>query len=120
MNDGEGVGLFTVRPDGTDLRRVLAGLAEEYASWSPDGSEILFGAYGGYVVRPDGSGLRRLGVGGSGRHSWSPGGSRIAVFDPARGIFIIARDGTDPRLVVKRDPDISAPHSADYVSASER
>ena len=115
---------YTGRPDGTDLQqqRVAAGFGGTMASWSPDGSEILFGAY---VVRPDGSGLRRLGVGASSRQSqssqsWSPDGSRIAVFDPARGIFIIARDGTDPRLVVKREPNTSAPDSAVYVSASER
>ena len=115
---------YTVRPDGTDLQqqRVAAGFGGTMASWSPDGSEILFG---GYVVRSDGSGLRRLGVGASSRQSqssqsWSPDGSRIAVFDPARGIFIIARDGTDQRLVVKREPNTSAPDSAVYVSASER
>ena len=107
MRDEEGVGLYTVRPDGTDLRQVLARYAATYASWSPDGSKILFGAY---VVRPDGSGLRQLGLAGYGRptesfQSWSPDGSRIAVLEPGRVLYTVAPDGRDKRMLVRRWPD---------------
>ncbi len=107
MRDEEGEGLYTVRPDGTNLQRVLAGYAATYASWSPDGSEILFGAY---VVRSDGSGLRQLGVAGYGRptesfQSWSPDGSRTAVLEPGRVLYTVDPDGTDKRMLVRRWPD---------------
>ncbi len=107
MRDEEGVGLYTVRPDGTDLQQVLMGYAAAYASWSQDASEILFGAY---VVRSDGSGLRQVGVGGYRRPpesslSWSPDGSRIAVLDPRSALYTVAPDGTDKRFLVRRWPN---------------
>ena len=84
-------GLYTVRPDGTGLRRVIAQGAYSPA-WSVTG-RIAFVNWddlptrpigiddGLYTVRPDGSGLRRLYSGGylgpGTMPDWSPHGSRI-------------------------------------------
>ena len=61
--------LYTVRSDGSELRRVAA-VVQEYSSapmgppaWSPDGQRLAFEMDEGsgwhlYTVRPDGTGLR--------------------------------------------------------------
>ena len=101
--------LYTISPDGSDLReiwsRVPAGFASEdedlrdsfHVEWSPDGSRILFSAafeelysyenvvalryrVATHTVNTDGSGLREVGTGG--HASWSPDGSRIAMSEP--------------------------------------
>jgi hypothetical protein len=67
--DGE---LFTVRPDGTDVRRIdlgaeLGGYHAYGPDWSPDGKRIVFSMYLDrldstdlYTVAPDGSDLVRI------------------------------------------------------------
>jgi Tol biopolymer transport system component len=56
--------IFTVKVDGTDLRRLAPPDVPALAPrWSPDGSVIIFHSaptYDIYAVRPDGSGLRAL------------------------------------------------------------
>lgn len=74
-----------------------AGLYDEGADWSPDGSTIVFsrrdlsGSVGElYAVDADGSSPRRLTSGGVDYHpSWSPDGTKIAFQrrDPATGSF---------------------------------
>ena len=83
---------YTIRRDGSDLREVAPGIPRvgwnksvvlfPGASWSPDGTEILFGLGNGYlfVAQADGGGYRQVGVGTYA--SWSLDGSRIAVADP--------------------------------------
>src|SRR5919109_605380 len=57
--------LFSMRPDGTDVRR-LTREGQNYApAWSPDGRWIAFNSQRDgnsevYVMRPDGTGQRRL------------------------------------------------------------
>jgi TolB protein len=97
--------LYTVRRDGTALRRVIAQEARAPA-WSATGT-IAFVNFTGqrppysrlkaglYTIRPDRSRLRRLfgRLGGPGsRPDWSPGGSRIA-FSPKRHIWTMRADG---------------------------
>ncbi|MDP9342992.1 MAG: hypothetical protein M3Q23_13080 [Actinomycetota bacterium] len=85
----EGFDLYTVRPDGTDLVPLTHGGGyEQFATWSPDGSRILFTrgdqfedyAQDVYVMDADGSNERRL-TSWPGFDSfpvWSPDGSWIA------------------------------------------
>ena len=93
--------LYTVRPDGTALRRVTAQEVR-WPAWSTTGT-IAFVNYddrsgkavglpdGTYAIRPDGSRLRRLFRRGQ-QPDWSPDGSRIA-FVVRRHIFTIGADG---------------------------
>jgi len=94
--------LFTVRPDGSGLRR-LARNAESPA-WSPDGTRLA-------VVRPDSREQPRILVGTAsgtrlrpvayGAHpTWSPDGRRIAFARVQRGVtrvFVMYADGHGSR-----------------------
>jgi Tol biopolymer transport system component len=93
-------GLFTVRPDGTDLQPLGTGeLARaEHPSWSPDGSKIAFttdtkngSGDRTFVVGLDGSDPVRVASGYS--PVWSPDGSKILV-DQNGPIFVVAPDGS--------------------------
>jgi Tol biopolymer transport system component len=97
--------LYTVRTDGTALRRVIAQEALVPA-WSATGTIAFVNRTsqrppssrlkaGLYTIRPDGSRLRPLfgRLGGPGpRPDWSPDGSRIA-FSPRKHIFTMRADG---------------------------
>ena len=52
---GEHYDIWTVRPDGSDLRRVTPEFGQ-FVAWSPDGHYLLISGYALYVVRPDGTG----------------------------------------------------------------
>jgi Tol biopolymer transport system component len=97
--------LYTVRRDGTALRRVIAQEAR-WPAWSTTGG-IVFVNYndrragvvgikdGTYTIRPDGSRLRRLfgRYWGTGQQpDWSPDASRIA-FVARQHIFTMSADG---------------------------
>ena len=104
--------LYAVATDGSGLtqlfpRTPLIQLSISHPSWSPDGSEILFGVA---VIAADGSAIRSLPW--SGKHAaWSPDGSRIAVLDPGKReadapyLFTMARDGTDVQVLVRVGKD---------------
>ena len=127
-------GLFTVRLDGTGLRRILPdGMDFRFGSgsWSPQGNEIVFSSHypnGDYhssiwVVHSDGTGLRQLPVSGpcGGLSSdpttigcfdpiWSPDGKKI-VFgrnadDDQRDLYTVNADGSG-LFQVTHTPDIS-------------
>lgn len=102
---GTAAGVYTIRIDGSDLREVVAFPSREVEwveiiSWSLDGSEILFGSY---VIDADGSAMRKLP--GPGTHaSWSPDGSRIAVYTGRNAniiLYTVAPDGSDFQVLVK-------------------
>ena len=120
---GPPVKIYTISLDGTDLRKVIEFHRGDYPwslgpAWSPDGSEIWFGAS---VIAADGSTIRTL-PGPSGFSAWSPDGSRVAfqtdkpwrtpsLSPPPRDdkytvvIYTIARDGSDSRVLVERDSE---------------
>ena len=94
----ETAALFTVRLDGTGLKRLTSwGLRPNNADWSPDGKKIVFEAYPRtpnsefdspsgshgevYTMDADGSNLKNITDnfrnGGSGDPVWSPDGKKI-------------------------------------------
>jgi TolB protein len=117
----EGGGIFVVRPDGTDIRRLTAtrGATPE---WSPDGREIAFDAPDGVrIVSAAGRNerlvarARRTGERGL-WPVWSPDGTRLAYVretaDGPHAVFVVGRlGGTSRRLLEPAlspdDPDFS-------------
>jgi hypothetical protein len=126
-------GIETADPDGTDVVRLTDGVNDSWASWSPDGTKILFSStrydpsiarctpgdpyeFGCptdiYVMGADGSNVTRLTDDPLPEfmQAWSPDGSRIAFVreadpDPAAfaGIYTMNPDGSDVRRVSSSD-----------------
>jgi Tol biopolymer transport system component len=111
--------LYTVRPNGTGLRRVIAQEAR-WPAWSATGT-IAFVTFnntpsdlknGLYTIRPDGSRLRSL----FGRYwgtaylpDWSPNGRRIA-FQARNHIFTLRADGRGLRRLT--GPKLASNHNS--------
>ena len=130
-----GIGLYTIRPDGTDVRilsRVsrwdtprsdghLARVWVRNLAWSPDGEHLLYTWDDRvHVVNMDGSARswRVPGQGGQPAAAWSPNGSRIAVAltygDPSQAadptatritLYTMAADGSDRRDLIHEAAD---------------
>jgi Tol biopolymer transport system component len=111
--------VFTVNTDGTGLRQITPGVANccPGPSWSPDGTELLFGSTRGklLVVHPDGTGLRQIPIRTGGGLSfafgpgWSPDGKNIvfSLFLETKGqvdIYTARADGTQ-LVQVTNTPD---------------
>jgi len=64
--DGDDFDIYTIKPNGDDLRQVTDNSASEYSIvWSPDNSRIAFssdidGNYEVYTIKPDGTDLQRV------------------------------------------------------------
>ena len=94
-------GVYTMRPDGTDLRVVVRRprFDAQGGDWSPDGSRIAYAdAAGTWVVAADGRRLHRISSLDYG--SWSPDGRWLAV-QGARVVEIVPAGGGKPRVVVE-------------------
>ncbi len=88
--------LYSVRTDGTGLRRLRAHEALMPA-WSVTGT-IAFTSYPGlFTVRPDGSRLQRL-TGRTSRPDWSPDGGRVA-FSLRHRLVTMDSDGHGRRRI---------------------
>jgi Tol biopolymer transport system component len=113
---GQSAALFVKNTDGTGLRQITPyGLAFSHdaakASWSPDGTRILFGSERGalFVIRPDGTGLRKIHLEKDDGRSfaftpgWSPDGTRIvfSLFVEEAGQVDIYRARSDGRQLVR-------------------
>jgi Tol biopolymer transport system component len=132
--DGNSLGLFVVRTDGTGLRQIApAGVTCCNAGWSPQGNDIVFARHvtpdvhsSIWIVHSDGTGLREVpaqpafgcgglnsdpNAGGCFDPRWSPDGKRI-VFghgDDAlgRNIYTVSPDGSGLTQVTQGDANQS-------------
>jgi Tol biopolymer transport system component len=103
--------LYTIRPDGSDLRRLTTGQMAFEGSiiqWSPDGSKLSFASVHENVqeldvINADGSGLVTVISSTnflSGAEKWSPDGSKLVYQTcigecESAGIYIVNVDGTN-------------------------
>ena len=110
--------IFTMDPDGTDIRQVSSGRggSDFWPSWSPDGERLAFASiryedWGIWAVEADGSNERMI-LGGTGAGYvddpvWSPDGSLIAFvgnlsvdnYSPEDALYVMRPDGTDVTLI---------------------
>ena len=108
FREGTGAHLFVVDVATQKIRPlVLSGDFATGASWSPDGSRLLFSSSLNdnsdvYVAQADGSGAKRItdsrGIDISA--SWSPDGKRVAFVSERAGtpqVYTMAADGSDVR-----------------------
>jgi Tol biopolymer transport system component len=102
-----GEDVYTIRPDGSGLRRVTRREGSSPA-WSPRGDRLAFVRESSiYVVRANGRQQRRLELPGegfaTGGLAWSPDGKRIAFENAdcfAGGIFATRVDGRAKRVTL--------------------
>lgn len=109
--------IYTINPDGTDLRRVTNNSRDDiHPDWSPDGGTIVFssevspGNYDILIIAPDGTGMVNLTnhPATDWRPAWSPDGTRIAFHSNRDGNFEIYSmnvDGTGLQRLTNHPAD---------------
>ncbi len=110
--------VYTMSSEGSQLREVAAlplGILVAELLWSPDGAHLLFVSQPNdrlehhrsvYVTTLDGSHTQMVVEADAISASWSPDGSRVAVyrktsFDSNVVLYTIAPDGSDERVLVR-------------------
>jgi len=111
--------LATIRPDGTDLKRITTGGGYTYASFSPDGMSILHRRVEGelsqiFVMKADASDDRNVSGESKldGWPAWSPDGKRIIFsrrINDRFQIFVMNRDGSGARQLTDATGEFTNP-----------
>ena len=107
--------LWTIRPNGTGLRRLTNTPTYEYSpAWAPHGKRIAYQegincpSISVVIANADGSHPRRVPAGCGGDPDWAPGGDRLvyAAHGPVSGrIALIRPDGTGRTIIASgREP----------------
>jgi Tol biopolymer transport system component len=108
FGEGSSRRLYVVRPDGSGLRRLASSVNRAIlkASWSPDGTRIVFDVNDGdlriVTVSTDAVTTLTNTPELESRPAWSPDGTRIAfkrMVGAGSHIFTVRVDGTDERQV---------------------
>jgi TolB protein len=106
-NSGAGTGIYTIRPDGTGLKRLTIG--GQQPAWSPDGKKIaaIFpdprsgGQFQIYTLNANGAGRARVTSGiESTAPVWSPDGRQI-VFVRGTQIALVGASGGRVKQVTR-------------------
>ena len=111
--------LATIRPDGTDLRRITHGGGYTYASFSPDGTSILHRRQQGetsqiFLMNADGSDDHNLSgtAAVDGWPAWSADGKRIVFsrhLENGFQIFVMNRDTSNVRQLTDAAGEFTNP-----------
>jgi Tol biopolymer transport system component len=115
----EQMDLATIRPDGSDLKRVTKGGGYTYASFSPDGMSILHRRIQGalsqiFVMKANGSEDHNLSGESTldGWPAWSADGRRIVFsrrIKDAFQLFVMNRDGSGVRQLTDANGEFTNP-----------
>lgn len=105
--DGHSTRIYVMAIDGTNAVPVSAGTIDDWPSWSPDGTRILFGRRAAlgttseiFVVNADGTGETRLTSGAFDiTPAWSPDGAHFAFIrndgGPTSSVMVANADGSN-------------------------
>jgi Tol biopolymer transport system component len=104
--------IVLIRSDGSEVRRLTDHPAKDrFATWSPDGTELIFysnrsGDWEQWGIRIDGSGLRQItDLGEISGGAWSPDGRRLAVnADYYAELWVVDSDRLSTRQDGRRLP----------------
>jgi TolB protein len=111
--------LGTVLPDGSELKRLTSGGGYTYASYSPDGKEIVHRRQMGevsriFIMRADGTGDHDVSGASStdGWPAWASDGRRIVFSRRVDGrfqLFVMGRDGGGARQLTDAQGEFTNP-----------
>jgi len=104
----QGGDLYSIRPDGSDLRQLTSDTHSHGPRWSPNGRLIAFHKAGDiWVMKPDGAGVHRVTSGKANdiNATWSPDGEQIAFSRTTNGtlagrsLYVVSASGGSAHIL---------------------